>query len=178
MESSVEHDQVVQLFCCTLVGTDTCTIALVHPGASSTAAELAAGAATAATRKLPRSATGNVSEGDIIKYINEQIRKGWADTGVGPSPQATDAEWCRRVYLDIIGRLPTVEELNAYLSSGSPEKRLRMVSLLTGETLPGKTQGHKPWPTSIWKSTPVTGLRSFRFCSSAVRRLNVRTVSS
>ena len=51
-----------------------------------------------------------------VAYINEMIRKGWVDNKVTPSPYATDGEWCRRVYLDIIGRIPTVPELNAFLS--------------------------------------------------------------
>lgn len=122
-----------QLICCTLVGTSACALALWQPVASSTAAELAAADATTTARELPRSASGNVTDDDLIKFINEQIRKGWADTGIGPSPAATDAEWCRRLYLDMIGRLPTVEELNLYLASGGPDKRKRMVSLLMGE---------------------------------------------
>ena len=41
-----------------------------------------------------------------VKFINEQIAAGWADGGLKPSDQATDGEWCRRVYLDVIGRIP------------------------------------------------------------------------
>src|SRR5690606_26626449 len=32
--------------------------------------------------------------------INRLVREGWQAHGVAPSPEATDAEWCRRVYLD------------------------------------------------------------------------------
>ena len=125
-----------QGICCTLVGTGACAIALLQPHASSTAAEIAAATdATPATRELPRSASGSVNDQDIVKFINEQIRKGWQEGGIGPSPAATENEWCRRVYLDVIGRLPTVEELDAYLKSGGPDKRLKLVSMLTGEAL-------------------------------------------
>lgn len=125
-----------QGICCTLVGTGACAIALLQPHASSTAAEIAAASdATSATRTLPRSASTEVNDQDIVKFINEQIRKGWQEGGIGASPAATDNEWCRRVYLDVIGRLPTVEELDAYLKSGGPDKRLKLVSMLMGETL-------------------------------------------
>src|SRR5262245_55762417 len=44
-----------------------------------------------------------------VRLINTAIRQGWADHGFVPSQPATDGEWCRRVYLDLIGRLPTVD---------------------------------------------------------------------
>ena len=39
-----------------------------------------------------------------VKFINQQIRQQWADYQIKPSMKATDGEWVRRVYLDIIGR--------------------------------------------------------------------------
>ncbi|MFK7777517.1 MAG: DUF1549 domain-containing protein, partial [Gimesia sp.] len=42
----------------------------------------------------------------FIDYINRQIRQGWKDNEVEPSPIATDAEWLRRVNLDLIGQIP------------------------------------------------------------------------
>lgn len=123
---------------CALVCMGATGISLLQPDQNTTAAELAPTAATtpAATRVLPRSAQGSATnEQDIISFINEQIRAGWKEGAIGPSAPATDAEWCRRVYLDIIGRLPTVDETEAFLRSGGPEKRLRLVSLLMGETL-------------------------------------------
>src|SRR5881394_2059380 len=51
-----------------------------------------------------------------IALINSAMQKGWSDHNLAPSKQATDGEWCRRVYLDVIGRVPTVAELNTYLA--------------------------------------------------------------
>ncbi len=65
-----------------------------------------------------------------IKLINEKIREGWAGADLKPSRPATEGEWCRRVYLDIIGRIPSVTELNAFLNDRSPRKRLDLVSRL------------------------------------------------
>ncbi|MCA9227122.1 MAG: DUF1549 domain-containing protein, partial [Planctomycetales bacterium] len=45
-----------------------------------------------------------------ISRINQEIRQQWQEYEITPSPQAADGEWCRRVYLDIIGRIPSVEE--------------------------------------------------------------------
>ena len=68
-----------------------------------------------------------------VALINAAIQKGWSDHNLGPSKQATDGEWCRRVYLDLIGRVPTVEELTAYLSDHKNDKRERLVDSLLGD---------------------------------------------
>lgn len=68
-----------------------------------------------------------------VKYINEQIAAGWVDAGLQPSAAATDGEWCRRVHLDVIGRIPTTEELQRFLTNSSPSKRPELVGRLLGE---------------------------------------------
>src|SRR5687767_11173414 len=49
-----------------------------------------------------------------VRAINEQISKVWKDNNLTPSAPATDGEWCRRVFLDIIGRIPSVDEIEAF----------------------------------------------------------------
>jgi hypothetical protein len=69
-----------------------------------------------------------------VQKINEEIRQVWADNRIAPSPPATEAEWCRRVYLDVIGRIPSVEELRAFLASRGADRKLTLVNkLLTDE---------------------------------------------
>src|SRR5438552_13902676 len=40
---------------------------------------------------------------DLVSFINTQLRQGWSDNGMRPSEPADDAEWVRRVHLDIVG---------------------------------------------------------------------------
>lgn len=68
-----------------------------------------------------------------VRQTNEQIRAAWADFKMPPSPYATDGEWCRRVFLDLIGRIPSVEEANAFVTSRDPEKKLKLVNALLNE---------------------------------------------
>lgn len=68
-----------------------------------------------------------------VELINQQIRAGWQDHDLRPSRQATDAQWCRRVFLDLIGRVPTVSELDAFLVQKSSQKRRELVDRLLGE---------------------------------------------
>ncbi|MDC0308573.1 DUF1549 domain-containing protein, partial [Planctomycetaceae bacterium] len=49
------------------------------------------------------------------------------------APQAeviNDHEFVRRVSIDLIGMPPTIEELNAFLADGSPDKRVKLVDQL------------------------------------------------
>ncbi len=65
-----------------------------------------------------------------VAEINRQIAAGWKDYGIRPSPAATDGEWCRRLYLDLLGRIPTVEEVQAFLKSRDSDKRRKLVAKL------------------------------------------------
>ncbi|GIW93473.1 MAG: hypothetical protein KatS3mg110_1514 [Pirellulaceae bacterium] len=68
--------------------------------------------------------------GEPIRTINELIRRTWQDYGLRPSGPATDGEWCRRVFLDVLGRVPTVNELQEFTRDRSPDKKLRLVNKL------------------------------------------------
>jgi hypothetical protein len=65
-----------------------------------------------------------------VQRINAEIRQTWDEYQLAPSPPAQDGEWVRRVYLDILGRIPSVDELQEFLSDRSPEKRRRLVNTL------------------------------------------------
>lgn len=65
-----------------------------------------------------------------ISRINELIERDWKEYGLSPSKDATDGEWCRRVHLDLLGRIPTVKETRDFLNSREPDKRLALVKRL------------------------------------------------
>jgi hypothetical protein len=74
---------------------------------------------------------GEVSLGE---FIDQQIRQGWQDNEIQPSPAASDEEWVRRIHLDMLGRIPTVAEAKAFLDDKSPRKRSVLIeSLLENE---------------------------------------------
>jgi hypothetical protein len=65
-----------------------------------------------------------------VRYINEQISQVWRENNLSPAPPATEGEWCRRAYLDIIGRIPSVEELKGFLDSKDADKKAKLVNKL------------------------------------------------
>ena len=60
-------------------------------------------------------------------FIDELVFDKLAKLNVGSSELSTDAEFIRRVYLDTIGIVPTVDETSRFRSNPSREKRERLI---------------------------------------------------
>jgi len=62
--------------------------------------------------------------------IDQLLRQDWEKAGMKANPPASDEVLVRRLYLDIAGRIPTLDEAQAYLSSKDPEKRSKLIDTL------------------------------------------------
>ena len=85
----------------------------------------------------------------LIGFINEQIRKGWQENLVEPSPVAEDSEWMRRVYLDVVGHIPPAEDVEKFLKDDDPAKRAKLIEQLLDS--PGYVRN---W-TTIWTNLMI-----------------------
>jgi len=65
-----------------------------------------------------------------VAKINAEIRQVWTDNNLAPSAPALDHEWCRRVFLDVIGRIPSVQEFREFMTSKESDKKAKLVSKL------------------------------------------------
>ena len=65
-----------------------------------------------------------------VTVINDGIEEGWNDNEIRPAAEVDDSTWCRRVYLDIIGRIPNTTELAAFLKERGAGKRAKLVDTL------------------------------------------------
>lgn len=65
-----------------------------------------------------------------VERIDSLVAEVWNDYEVKPSPPATDSEWCRRLYLDLLGRIPTVDEVEQFVQSKESGKREDLVNEL------------------------------------------------
>ena len=80
----------------------------------------------------------------LAQLIDSQITQRLRAGNIEPSPPATDAEFLRRVYLDITGVIPTADKAAAFLDDKSPDKRAKLIDELLDR--PATTAG--AWPTS------------------------------
>src|SRR5581483_8921160 len=78
---------------------------------------------------------------------------------VSPSPRADDAEFVRRVYLDITGHIPSADKATAFLDSRAPNKRAKLID----ELLAGKEYGKHQ--ADIWQSLLLPRTSDNRFIS-------------
>ena len=88
------------------------------------------------------------SDQAVIDYINKYIRQGWEDAELKPSVPATEGEWIRRLFLDLLGRIPSVEEVDSFISDKEPDKRAKLVDkLLNSQTY--EEELARNW-TTVW----------------------------
>jgi hypothetical protein len=66
--------------------------------------------------------------------------------GVRPAPLADDAEFLRRVFLDVAGRIPSADEARSFLADPAQDKRQQLVARLL------KDPRHVEHFTNIWRA--------------------------
>src|SRR5690348_8943106 len=79
------------------------------------------------TRKGSKKPTSAIPQ---VAAIDKGIAEGWAAAGIKPARSATDEEFLRRAYLDLVGRIPTVQEARAFLGMREHDKRGKLVEYL------------------------------------------------
>src|SRR5205823_4144727 len=72
--------------------------------------------------QYPQLASANV----IDRYVWDNLKR----LNVIPSGRSADAEFARRVYLDVLGRLPLPDEIEQFVKDGKPDKRAKLIDLL------------------------------------------------
>jgi len=90
----------------------------------------------------------------LAEFIDQQIRQGWTDNEIEASPQAPDEEWVRRIYLDLVGRIPTLAETKGFLEDKNPRKRTLLVDALL------ENEDYVRHFTTIWTNNSIGRHRS------------------
>ena len=70
----------------------------------------------------------NADERLLPVRMDELVAAGFA--GQQPAPLADDAEFLRRIWLDLAGRIPTSDDTRHFLDDTDPDKRSRMIEQL------------------------------------------------
>ena len=72
---------------------------------------------------------------DIDRFIVARWQEAKLDSATNPPEICDDTTFCRRVYLDLIGVIPTIEESTKFIEDKSPDKRIKLIDeLLARET--------------------------------------------
>ena len=64
------------------------------------------------------------------RALDELVLKALEEKGIKPAPLCSDAVFIRRVYLDVIGTLPTAAEVSKFLADKDPKKRAKLIDAL------------------------------------------------
>jgi hypothetical protein len=86
---------------------------------------------------------------ELTRAIDDLIAAKWEATGTRPAPPASDAEFLRRVCLDLTGRIPAAAEARDFLDDTAPDKRVRLVERLL------QSPGYSAHMAATWKDLLV-----------------------
>lgn len=67
---------------------------------------------------------------EMAAWIDRQLDASWANQRLVPAPKTTDSEFVRRIFLDLIGRIPSVGEVREFLTDSRLDKRQILVEEL------------------------------------------------
>jgi hypothetical protein len=85
----------------------------------------------------------------LADRIDALIEAKWREKEVTPAPLADDAEFLRRLSLDVGGRIPAVQDMRLFLADKSPDKRRKAVDKLLASPL------YATHFAAVWRSLMV-----------------------
>jgi hypothetical protein len=74
----------------------------------------------------------------VAERIDREIRTRLDEQKIPPSPLADDAEYLRRIYLDVTGNIPPLDAVVGFLDRKDPNRRERVIDELLADTAYGK----------------------------------------
>jgi hypothetical protein len=86
------------------------------------------------------------ADGELSRRIDNELAALWQKNGIHPVEAATDAEFMRRVYLDLTGRIPTVSEVHDFFDDSSPNRRELLVDRLLDN------RDHATHMAALWRA--------------------------
>ncbi len=73
------------------------------------------------------------ADAQVRETVDADIKAAWAREKITPAKPATDAEFLRRVSLDLVGVVPSYEETVAFLDSKESDKRDKLIDRLLAD---------------------------------------------
>lgn len=117
------------------------------------------------TANLLRANGPSLSPAELAAQIDRHLQTKWAQDKVQPAPAASDSEFVRRVYLDLLGRIPRVSETRDFLRDQDPKKRDKLIEKLLKHPQFG-THWSNAWRDII---LPAGGNQQATFFGNSIR---------
>jgi hypothetical protein len=92
----------------------------------------------------------------LTQAIDAELRAAWSREKIAPAPRSTDAEFLRRVYLDLVGVVPTYEETKSFLDDSSAAKRAALIDALLTDARFSRQQADV-WDLVLFGRNPGNG---------------------
>jgi hypothetical protein len=83
---------------------------------------------------------------ELSERVDNELAAVWQANGIRPVGPATDAEFMRRVYLDLTGRIPNANEVRDFLENPSTDRREALVDQLLAH------RDHATHLAAVWRS--------------------------
>jgi hypothetical protein len=88
---------------------------------------------------------------ELSQRVDDGLAAIWQANGIRPVAGATDAEFMRRVYLDLAGRIPSVSEAQEFLEDTSADRRESLVDRLLAH------HDHATHLAAVWRGILLPG---------------------
>lgn len=88
--------------------------------------------------------------------IDTYLRAAWEREKVKPAGKAADAEFLRRASLDLVGTIPTADEVRQFLADADPKKREKLIDRLLADPRFARQQADV-WDLVLFGRRPPNG---------------------
>ncbi|MBI1829967.1 MAG: DUF1549 domain-containing protein, partial [Planctomycetes bacterium] len=88
------------------------------------------------------SSLGFAQEKPLREIIDDKIKAGWQKGKIAPAARSSDAVFLRRIYLDLVGVVPTYDETTAFLKDTDSLRRGKLIDKLLADPRYAAQQAH------------------------------------
>jgi hypothetical protein len=86
--------------------------------------------------------TAAAADKPLRQAIDAEIQAGWAKQKIKPASRSDDTTFLRRVYLDLVGVIPSYAETTTFLKDSDPKKREKLIDKLLEDPRFATQQAH------------------------------------
>jgi hypothetical protein len=95
-------------------------------------------------------------EKSLTTLVDSSLQEGWKREKLTPSAKSSDGEFLRRIYIDLVGVIPSFEETEAFLKDTDSNKRTKWIDKLIADERFSRQQADF-WDLVLFGRNPQNG---------------------